>query len=347
MVTMLIAELVSRGHDIALAAPSGTRDADLLGIPYIRFPLVDHGRQTVGATRSTLELARAVRRFSPDVIHAQNVKSSVAARGSALLNLHRAPPVLTTFHGVLPAEYGRAAKLLRTATQVACVSADLLGNLTANGFPKRRATLIRNAITPASRLQDADRAILDDELEITGAPVIAVVGRLVAQKAHERFIVAARQVADRVPEARFLIVGDGPRRAEIEALAATAGLSSRVRFTGVRSDAREIIARADIVAFSSDWEGLSIAALEALAAGTPVVSTDVQGMRGLLESGGGAIVPLDDGTALGERIVGLLHSESDRRTMGSTGRTLIAHDYSIDRMVANYEEVYTRLSGST
>jgi glycosyltransferase involved in cell wall biosynthesis len=347
VVTMLATELVARGHDIALAAPRGTRDEDLRDIPHLRLPLDDHGRAAAGAAYSALRLARAIHHFSPDVVHAQNVKSAVTARAAALVaRPRRSPPVLATFHGVLPVEYRRSARLLRTADHVACVSSDLLDNIVAAGLPAQRASLIRNAIPPAIPLDPTCRAELDSELSITGAPVVVIVGRLVAQKAHERFVVAARRVADELPAVRFLIVGEGPRREEIEQEVAGATLESHVRFTGVRSDAREIIARAEIVVFSSEWEGLSIVALEALGAGTPVVSTDVQGMRELLAGGAGAVVPLDDGAALGERVVSLLRNEPERMTMGEAGRKLIARDFPLDNMIDAYERLYERLTRS-
>jgi glycosyltransferase involved in cell wall biosynthesis len=347
MVTVLATELAARGHEIALSAPSGPRDEDLRDVPHLRMRLDDHGRAATGVARSAAHLARAIHRFSPDLVHAQNVKSAVTARAAVLAaRPWRRPPVVTTFQGVLPAEYRRSARLLRAADHVACVSADLLGNLVSAGYPPQRASLIHNAVTPAEPLDPADRAALDRELRIEGAPVVAIVGRLVPQKAHERFVVATRRIADALPEVRFLIVGEGPRRQEIERGVDMAGLGSQVRFTGMRSDAREIIARADVVVFSSEWEGLAVAALEALAAGTPVVSTDVQGMRELLTDGAGAVVPLDDGAALGDRVITLLRNEPERQAMGGVGRELIARDFSADHMFDAYERLYERLNRS-
>jgi glycosyltransferase involved in cell wall biosynthesis len=345
VVTMLAAGLASRGHSVGLAAPAGVRDRDLLDVPHARLPLDDHGRAVTGAARTATQLASAVRRFSPDIIHAQNVKASVTARAAALASFPRKrPAVLATFHGVLPVEYRRAARLLRAADHTACVSSDLRRNIVEAGLRERRTSLVRNAITPSTPLSQAVRAELDTELGLAGAPVVAVVGRLVPQKAHERFVLAARHVSERLPAARFLIVGEGPRRGEIEDLVAVAGLTEQVRFTGMRPDARQIIARANLLVFSSDWEGLSIAALEALAAGTPVVSTDVQGMRELLvDSASGTVVSIDDGRALGERVLQLLHDEPALNAMGDAGKRLIAEEYSVETMIETYEDLYERL----
>jgi glycosyltransferase involved in cell wall biosynthesis len=369
VVTMLAAGLVDRGHDVILVAPPGERDADLREVPHVRLRLDDHGRAATGAIRSAGQMARALSRLKPDVLHAQNVKYTAIGRLATTLQppshqprsqeprtrrpqphspgarAHRPQPdssgtradrsrsripVLATFHGVLPAEYRRAALLLRLADHVACVSSAVLERIVAAGLPCSQVSLVRNAIEIPPPPDAAQLTELDRELGLTGAQVVAIVGRLVTQKAHERFVAAARLVAAARPATRFLVVGDGPRRSAIERQVAYAGLSDRVLFTGRRSDAREIIARAQVLVFSSEWEGLSIAALEALAAGTPVVSTDVEGMRELLNGGAGAVVPLDDGAALGERLLELLGNEPERQAMGRIGRELIARDFSLD-----------------
>lgn len=347
VITMLVPELVARGHVVALAAAHGAFDEDLRDVRHLRIQATDHGRSPSALARSALHLTRGIRQFSPDLIHAQNVRSAVTACVAALATRpSRRPPVVATVQGVDPSQYRSSARVLRMTDHVACVSSDLVDGIVAAGHPAHRTSLIHNAITPATPLGPAYRAKLDREFETGGAPVVAIVGRLVAQKAHERFVVAARHVASELPAVRFLIVGEGPRRKEIEGAVAAAKLKRRVCFTGVRADAREILARADIVAFSSEWEGLSLAALEALAAGTPVVATDVQGMRELLASGAGAVVPLDDGTALGERIVSVLRDEQARRAMGEAGRALIERRFSVDGMVDRYELLYRRLTNS-
>ncbi len=343
VVTMLAAGLVERGHDVILVAPPGERDADLREVPHVRLQVDDHGRAATGAIRSAGQMARALSRLKPDILHAQNVKYTAIGRLATTIRPRSHIPVLATFHGVLPAEYRRAALLLRLADHVACVSSAVLERIVAAGLPSSQVSLVRNAIETPPSPDGAQLAKLDHELGLAGTQVVAIVGRLVAQKAHERFVAAARLVAAARPATRFLVVGDGPRRSAIERQVAYAGLSDRVLFTGRRADAREIIARAQVLVFSSEWEGLSIAALEALAAGTPVVSTDVEGMRELLNGGAGAVVPLDGGAALGERLLELLGNEPERQAMGRIGRELIARDFSLDEMIDAYVALYEQL----
>jgi glycosyltransferase involved in cell wall biosynthesis len=344
VVTMLARELAGRGHEITIVAPPGELDEDLRDVGHVRIAIDDHGRNVRGAPGSVLRLAGVVRSVKPDVIHAQNPRYTGVARAASIVGSPgRFTPLLATFHGAPSVEYRRAALLLRLAGHVACVSDSVLEGIVRAGLPPARASLVRNGIEVPSPLDRASRDALDRELGLGEAPVVAIVGRLVTPKAHERFVVAAQLLAQARPQVQFLIVGDGPRRGEIEHAVTDAGIADRVLFTGSRSDATKIIARVQLLVFSSDSEGLSIAALEALAAGTPVVSTDVEGMRELLAGGAGAIVPLDDGTALGERIIELLDDESELLHMGRTGSELVAREFSLEKMIDAYEELYEQL----
>jgi glycosyltransferase involved in cell wall biosynthesis len=255
--------------------------------------------------------------------------------------------VLATFHGVLPAEYGNSAKLLRLfADHVTCVSQDARERLVSTGLPAERSSLIHNAVPLPEPLSDERRAQLLDEFGLNGAPLAVVVGRIVPQKAHWRFLRAALVAAEAVPEARFLVIGDGPLRQQVEATAAGTRLADRLHFTGVRPDARDLIALSDALVFSSDWEGLSLAALEALAAGVPVVSTEVEGMRELLGGGAGVTAPLDDGTELGRCLAEVLLDPERRKRMCRAGRELIAAEFSLDGMLDAYEARYGAMVGA-
>jgi glycosyltransferase involved in cell wall biosynthesis len=290
----------------------------------------------------------AIRTFNPDVVHAQNVLHAGLAGVAVRIGMRRRTPVLATFHGVTPAEYRLASILLRAADAVAFVSEDLLKLLVEMGYPGARAHLVRNAIDVAAPLPDARSKALDSEFGLRAAggsrrPVVAIVGRLVPQKAHDQFLVAAAHVAAQLPETRFLIVGDGELRGVLQALAHELGIADKVVFTRYRSDARDIIAKADLLVFSSRWEGLSIAALEALACGTPVVSTEAPGMKSLLGTGAGEIVR-GGPDALGRAIVALLQDEDRRAAMGKVGRRLVDEEFSPPAMLNSYVRLYDELT---
>jgi glycosyltransferase involved in cell wall biosynthesis len=219
----------------------------------------------------------------------------------------------------------------RAADLVVCVSEELIGP-----FPGP-VRVIHNGVPPAP---PSDPAALDAELALAGAPLVAAVGRLVPEKGPDRFLRAAALVHAAEPAARFAVVGDGPLRAGLEALAGELGLTGAVRFTGARTDARALIARADVLVVASDSEGQSLVALEALAAGTPVVSTPVAGMAGLA---GVSVVGDFTPEALAAAVTALLRAPERRAALGAAGAALARAKLTLDAMVDAYAALYGAL----
>jgi glycosyltransferase involved in cell wall biosynthesis len=341
MLADLAAEQVQAGARVAIIAPAGALDRDWASAGVQRIHIPEAGRGPAEVARMTWEVASALRRASPDVIHAHNVKATaivLAARIAA-----RAP-VLTTMHGVAEADRERAVRILRRTDLTATVSDAVRDDLIARGLPTERIRVVRNGIGVVEPVGETRRAAYAAELGL-GSKVVSAVGRLVPQKAHERVLEVAAVMRRSQPDVTFLIVGDGPRRTELEARAAALGVQDIVRFTGARDDARALIALSDLLVFSSDWEGLSIAALESLAAGTPIVTTDVQGMRELLADGVGAIVPGFDPADLAASISELLDDPARRQEMARRGRERIAAEFSSAAMRGAYADAYRALTG--
>ncbi|MFN2617715.1 MAG: glycosyltransferase [Thermoleophilaceae bacterium] len=332
------------GDRVAVAGAAGPLDAELAKLDLERIELPGADRSLTGTALAALRLASPLRRFGADLVHSHNVRATVVASTAArLANPLRRPPLLASFHGVVPGEYRMAARLLRCADRVVCVSRDVADALIGAGFPAERTEVVRNAVALPAPLSGRERARIDRELSLGDGPVVSIVGRLAPQKAHSRFLEAAALVARDLPDANLLVVGDGPLRNDLERQASELGLGGRVTFTGARSDARELIARSDLVAFSSDWEGLSLVALEALAAAVPVVSTDVEGMHELLSTGAGVVVGHEP-SALAGAIRTLLEEDDRRAAMGALGRQLIEREYSLQAMVEAYWQLYGSMS---
>ncbi len=333
VVAGLAGELLARGHSVAVSGAPGPLDATLApGVDRIVLP--ERGRSRLGAVEWALRLAPRLRVWRPDVIHAHNAKAAVSAAAAArLARGPRRPPVLATHHGAATAGEDRAARVLsRVADVVVCVSEDLVG-----AFPGP-VRVIHNGIPPAPPF---DAAALDAELGLAGAPLVASVGRLVPEKGPERFLRAAALVHASEPAARFVVVGDGPLRRRLEALAGELGLAGVVRFTGARADARALIARADVLVVASDSEGQSLVTLEALAAGTPVVSTPVAGMTGLA-----AVSAVSGFTpeALAGAVTELLRAPARRAALSAEGAAAARPDLTLDAMVDAYAALYTAMS---
>jgi glycosyltransferase involved in cell wall biosynthesis len=330
------------GLEIVIMAPPGVLDRDWAkdGIGRFRFPQAD--RNPIDLIRAARSVGAGVRAFGPDVIHAHNVKATLFALAGARTASRRVP-VLATFHGVPARQMWAATQILRLADMTVAVSDALKESLVTNGLRPDRVEVVHNGVAAGPELSATARAEYDRELNVNGA-VVAAVGRLAAQKAHYRFLNAAAIVLQSRPSTTFLVVGDGRLRDALREQAAELGIGHAIRFTGSRGDARDLIARADLLVFSSNWEGLSIAALEALAAGTPVVSTDVAGMRELLGSGAGTIVRSWEPRELAAAVVTLLDDDALRLRMADAGRRLVADRFSMSVMEDRYAELYARLA---
>ena len=340
---LLTQRLVAADVEVALAAEPGFLDAQVPDAA-VRYHVPERGRSGAGTALSVLSMARLLRRFEPSVIHAHGARvPAVALVARRLAAPLRPPPVLATFHAVAPSDMPMAVRILDRVDHVVCVSQAQRQRLVEAGVDADRVSVILNAVAPAEPAAPAQRQALERELDLDGAPVVCLVGRLVEQKRPDRFIDMAAEIAAVDARVRFLVVGDGPLQRAAEAQARERGIASAVRFTGQRHDARPLIARSQVMVFTSTWEGLSVSALEALAAGVPVVATDTDGMRELLASGAGVVVDEHAPAALAREVLALLHDPPRRRAMGALGRELVAARFSAEAMVGSYRELYERL----
>ena len=177
------------------------------------------------------------------------------------------------------------------------------------------------------------------------APIVGTVANFKTHKRLDRMLTVAELVRRRVPDVRFVMVGTGVLEGEIRRLSRERGLEGTVMFTGFRDDAQRLAAAFDVFAMSSEFEGLSIAVIEALALGTPAVVTEVGGMPEVINDGEqGFVVPPGDTRALADRVVTLLEDEPLRRRMGEAGReraTLFDIRTAVQRMEEVYEELLT------
>jgi glycosyltransferase involved in cell wall biosynthesis len=175
------------------------------------------------------------------------------------------------------------------------------------------------------------------------APVVGTVANFKAHKRLDLLLLAAARVRREVPGVRFVLVGQGPLDREVRQAARALELDREIVFTGFREDAQRIASSFDVFVLSSEYEGLSIAVVEALALGRPVVVTDVGGVPEVVEDGRqGFIVQPGDTKTLADRIVRLLRDPALRLRMGREGRTR-AEAFDIRRAVARTEEVYEEL----
>jgi glycosyltransferase involved in cell wall biosynthesis len=157
---------------------------------------------------------------------------------------------------------------------------------------------------------------------------------------------AVRLVLDRLPGFELDVIGDGPAREEVVALRKELGLEGKVHLRGSRDDVADWLANADMFVLSSVSEGICLTLLEAMAAGLPIVATDVGGNREIVEEGGtGRLVPAADPEAMAKAIVAMCENAELAREMGRRGRERVERHFDVRTMVARYEAMYAELLG--
>jgi glycosyltransferase involved in cell wall biosynthesis len=175
-------------------------------------------------------------------------------------------------------------------------------------------------------------------------PLVLAVARLVRQKRIDRFLHTAVVVAKELPETRFLVVGDGPLREDLQAMAAALGLGTRLCFAGEQDAVPQILGRASLLLVTSDYEGLPNVTLEALAAGCPVVATPGAGCEELLTaSGGGWVTRTNAPEELASLVLRMLADPNEAAARGQRGQAYVARHHTVERMIQSASDLYARV----
>ncbi len=209
------------------------------------------------------------------------------------------------------------------------------------GCPSDKVVVIPYGIDPERFAPRPANPALMAELGLTAEnPVAGIVAVLRPEKHHELFLRAAALVRERLPEARFLIVGDGPRRPVIEQLRAELNLQDTVQMLGKRTDVPELLALMDVLLITSHMECSPVSILEAMGCGKAVIATRVGSIPESVEDGRtGFLVPPGDAEALAGRLCEVLSDRSLARQLGEQGRARILERFTLDRMTRQYEDL--------
>jgi glycosyltransferase involved in cell wall biosynthesis len=278
-----------------------------------------------------------------DVLHAHGYKADVygylAARRDRL-------GLLSTCHNwpnkllIMRAYAALDRIVLRRFNQIATVSVPVAEILRRSGLPSAKIATIPNGVD-LDRFRAACPTLRD---EIGGASrIVGLVGRLVDGKGGALLLHAAVSVLATFPQTKFVFIGDGPLRAEWEALANRLGIRRSVVFTGTRNDMPEVYASLDVVVLPSVDEGTPMSVLEAMAAGRPVVASRVGGVPDLIVPGvTGLLIDSGDSEALSTAIVQLLEDPALAHRLGENGRLQVARRFSSRAMAKSYIALYKR-----
>jgi len=290
--------------------------------------------------RERAAVVAACRSIQPDVVHTHGCRADVVDSGAARrLGL----PTVTTVHGFTRGDirnrlYERLQRrILRRFAAVVAVSRPLAGELTRAGVPAERLHVVRNA-------WPGDPPPLPREYarDLLGVPEgrfhVGWVGRVTPEKGADVLLEAVGALGDLSLVASVL--GDGPARPQLEALAVRRGVAGRFRWLGNRPDAGRLFSAFDVFVLSSRAEGTSIALLEAMATGTPIVATAVGGNPEVVSSHEALLVPPDDPAALARAIRHVHEDPAAAAARAECARARVAREFALLPWLTCYERVY-------
>lgn len=212
------------------------------------------------------------------------------------------------------------------------------------GMPDGKVTVIYNGVDTQAYSPSAPDSDLAREFAVgEGERVVITVATLKPLKRIDLLLEAFRLALDRMGDLRLIVVGDGPERNRLEAMAAAPGLVGKVSFTGMRQDVERILSLGDVFVLSSRTEAFPNALLEAMACGLPVVATGVGSVPELLAGGGGIVVEAGDAAGLARAIVEVVADRGKAQAMGREGRRVVENKFSLEAMCEEREKLFCSL----
>lgn len=341
-VFLLLEGLRKRGHRSALVCPPGSesaREAVRRGFE-VRCARMRSDASLLGALRVRAHL-RACR---PDLVHLHTGRADWLG-GLAAWQLGL--PAITTRRMDRPVSHGLRKRFLyrRVVRRAVAISPAVRERLILGGVAPEITRVISSAVDPEALRPRAERsATRAREGLAEDTPCLLALAALVERKGIDVLLEAIARLDAHLPQPVLWIAGDGPERGALERRAGALGLAARVRFLGRRDDAADLLAACDVFALPSRLEGLGVAALEAMAAGRPVLASAVGGLaEAVAHEKTGLLVPPDDPGALCAALARLLEDPALRKRLGDAGPARVRERYSAERMVEAYEALYAEV----
>lgn len=327
------------------------QDKGVLGDQVIKmgFPLKElHLMQKKGWDGNVVrELSRIIREEQIDLVHSHlyhaNLYSRLAAWRSGV------PAVITVHNTYLKRKWYRHLLnrfLAKVTGAIIAVSNDIKADIIKyDKVPEKLVHIIPNGIDLTRAVSTLSYADARQKLGLSVDDfVLGTVGRLEEQKGQRHLVDAVGQLKAAGVSAKLLIIGDGRLRQNLESQIQRLGIQDRVKLLGTRKDVADILKALDLFVMPSLWEGLSLAMLEAMAAGVPVVATDVGGVSQVFGNNeyGYRIQP-GSVEELVDKITYCLNNKEDVASVAKKGQQLVGEKYSSQNMVRNLEQIYQAL----
>ena len=324
------------------------------GITPIIIPALGRSLNIANDISTFIKIFSLIRKEKPDIVHTHTAKAGTLGRLAAMLyNIFRIREkclLIHTFHGhVLHSYFGKSKSTLfvwierflaRFTDTIIAVSESVKKDLLSLAIGNKNKIITIPLGLELEPYLGINRLAKDSN---DGATSIGIIGRLVPVKNHKMFLRVAKGLKEAVaPEKmRFLVVGDGPLRSELEQYAQELGISEDVTFAGWVKNLQDVYSQLDIAALTSLNEGTPVALIEAQAAACPCVATDVGGMQDVIENEkSGFLVPSGDKKSFLNALLELIKSPQRARSMGDYGRNAVKNKFSKDRLIKDIEMLY-------
>ena len=357
---LTVRHLDRRRYDVALVSgpsvgPEGSLEAEVpCDVPFVRVPELVRPPQPPKDVVALWKLYRLMRRGGYHIVHTHTTKAGLLGRVAA--RLARVPVVVHTphghaFHGYLNRVASEALRRVEAALAswtdaIVCLTeAERSDHLRLGvGRPQQFEVVHSGVDLGRFRSPPPDPEAKRRELGLPAAArVVGCVARLAPVKGVQYLLEAVPRIRASVPEVVVVFVGDGELRPQLERRAQELGVDGVVRFLGLRRDVHEIVPLFEVAVQPSLNEGMGKAAVEAMAAGKPVVASAVSGLQDVVRPGrNGVLVPPGDPDALSRAVVDLLRDADRARRLGEAA-CRDADSYGVEAMVARLEALYERL----
>jgi glycosyltransferase involved in cell wall biosynthesis len=332
-----------------------TPEARKRGVEPIVVPQLGRAIRPAQDLAAVVALVKLFRRLRPDIVHTHTAKAGALGRVAAWVA--GVPVKVHTFHGhVLDGYFSPAVTrgfvcaertLARMTDRLVTVSPRLKTGLLAMGIgrPEQFEVIPLGLDLGRFRRPRPASPTVRYGLGLDGdTPLLGIVGRLVPIKDHATLFRAIARLPSGAPAPHLVVVGDGDERPRLEQLARDLGLDKRIHFMGWRSDLETIVPEMDVVICASKNEGTPVALIEAMAAGVPVLSTDVGGVGDLVAHGTtGWLVPPSDPAAMAQAIGDLLGDAGRRARLAAAGQVVALEQHQVAGLIRRVEALYTDL----
>ncbi len=329
-------------NDLALSKPMTREIAQIFHLPTKKFYSL-HG------IYQFYRLSRLAKKNNVDIIHTFFEKSEVMGWFATRL---AGIPIWVTSRRDLGFKRKRIYDRIFSLTSKDCKKC--IANCNAvkerviqqENLPPDKIEVIYNGLDLSEYQQILKTKPLREELGVVnGAPVVGLIANFNFEiKGHIYFLGSAKKILEKVPDAKFVLVGDGPLRPRYEEVARELNIKKDVYFLGKRADVPTIISNLDVSVLSSTNEGFSNVIMESMAAGKPVVATNVGGSKEMIQDGvTGYLVPPSDSQSMANAIINLLRNPEKAMAMGVAGREVVKEKFTVETMVKKYEELYFSL----